>query len=103
MSRIRQVLEQRPIAGAVAYTVVGVLPLYLTSAQGPRLQSELGFGKAELGYVVAAFFLVASVASRACSRCSWGLRGWPTPSHSWGPTWRWLTTSTAGVRASASV
>lgn len=64
MKTLRRFLEQRPIAGAVTYTVVGVLPLYLTSAQTTRLQAELGFGKTEFGIMVAAFYLASSIGSR---------------------------------------
>lgn len=68
LGRVRGVLQDHPIAGAVTYTVVGALPLYLMSAQAPRLQAQLGFGKTELGYIVASFFLVSSIASRASGR-----------------------------------
>ncbi|MDP2623991.1 MAG: MFS transporter, partial [Actinomycetota bacterium] len=64
MKSLRSLLERRPVASSVAYTVVGVLPLYLTAAQAPRLQTELGFGKATFGLVIAAFYLVSSIASR---------------------------------------
>jgi predicted MFS family arabinose efflux permease len=62
---VRTFLESRPIPTAVIFTVVGVLPLYLTSAQAVRLQQELGFGKTKFGIMVACFYLVSSVASLA--------------------------------------
>jgi MFS family permease len=43
--------------------VIGVLPLYLTSAQAVRLQQELGFGRTRFGIIVACFYLVSSVTS----------------------------------------
>ena len=60
----RRVLEQQPVAAAVAYTVVGILPVYFTTAQAVRLQEELAFGRFEFGFVVASFYLVSSIASR---------------------------------------
>lgn len=49
-------IARRPIATAVVYTVAGVLPLYLTSAQAVRLQDDLAFGKTELGLTVSSFW-----------------------------------------------
>lgn len=46
------------------YTVVAVLPLYLTTAQAVRLQHELDFGRVELGLAVAFFYLASSISSR---------------------------------------
>jgi nitrate/nitrite transporter NarK len=62
---VRSFLESRPIPTAVVYTVIGVLPLYLTSAQAVRLQRDLGFGKTSFGIMVASFYLVSSVGSLA--------------------------------------
>jgi MFS family permease len=56
---VRKVLESRPIPTAVIFTVVGVLPLYLTSAQAVRLQQELSFGRTHFGIIVACFYLVS--------------------------------------------
>lgn len=64
MNRIATGLSQRPITTAIAYTVVGVFPLYLTAAQSVRLQEELGFSRTILGLVIAAFYLVSAVASK---------------------------------------
>ena len=64
MSPLRSFLGRSPVVSAVAYTVVGVLPLYLTAAQAPRVQAELGFGKTTFGVVIAAFYLSSSIASR---------------------------------------
>lgn len=61
---VRAYLHRRPMVTAVVYTVIGVLPLYLVSAQAPRLQAELGFGRSAFGVAVASFYLVSSVASR---------------------------------------
>lgn len=60
---MQRYLESRPIPTAVIFTVVGVLPLYLTSAQAVRLQQELGFGRTRFGIIVACFYLVSSVTS----------------------------------------
>ena len=61
---MRLILERHPLAAAVGYTVVGVIPMYLTSAQTVFLQRDLGFGPAEFGIIVSSFFLVSSIASR---------------------------------------
>lgn len=60
----RAVVQRRPIVAAVAYTVVGVFPLYLTAAQSVRLQGELGFARPQFGLVVGAFYLVSAIASK---------------------------------------
>lgn len=60
---MRSFLESRPIPTAVTFTVVGVLPLYLTSAQAVRLQNDLDFGRTEFGLMISCFYLVSSVAS----------------------------------------
>ncbi len=57
-------MGSRPIATAIAYTVVGVFPLYLTAAQSVRLQEELGFSRTRFGLVVGSFYLVSAVASK---------------------------------------
>src|SRR3970282_2159617 len=81
MSPLRSFLGRSPVVSAVAYTVVGVLPLYLTAAQDPRGQAELGFSKTTFGVVIAAFYLASSIASRRVGprldrlRPSPGLRG----------------------------
>jgi predicted MFS family arabinose efflux permease len=62
---VRSFLESRPIPTAVIYTVIGVLPLYLSSAQAVRLQQELNFGKTSFGIMVACFYVASSAASLA--------------------------------------
>lgn len=64
MAGIRAALQRRPLLTSVAYTVVGVLPLYLTVAQSVRLQEELGFNRTQLGLIVGAFYLMSSIASK---------------------------------------
>ncbi len=64
MTGIRGRLEARPVVTAVVYTVGGVLPLYLTSAQAVRLQQALAFDKTHFGIVVSSFFLVSAIAAR---------------------------------------
>jgi MFS family permease len=60
---VRRYLESRPIPTAVIFTVIGVLPLYLVSAQAVRLQHELGFDRTRYGIIVACFYLVSSATS----------------------------------------
>jgi len=64
MNGPRRILVGRPILVSVFYTVTGVLPLYGISASSIRLQDELGFGRTQLGLVVAAFYLISSIASK---------------------------------------
>lgn len=64
MTSLRRALGHRPILVAMIYTVAGVLPLYVISASSVRLQVELDFGRPQLGLIVAAFYLVSSIASR---------------------------------------
>lgn len=64
MTQLRARLARQPIASAVLYTVVAVLPLYFMTAQAVRLQDELDFGKVELGLAVSAFYLVSSISAR---------------------------------------
>jgi MFS family permease len=61
--RIRGLLLPFPIITAVFYTVVGAMPVYLVSAYAVRLQRDLGFGTAELGYAVSACFVAAALGS----------------------------------------
>jgi predicted MFS family arabinose efflux permease len=62
-ARARGLLLPFPIATAVFYTVIGIMPMYLVSAYALRLQRDLGFGTAELGYTVSACFVAAGVGS----------------------------------------
>lgn len=64
MNRTASVLGSRPITTAIAYTVVGVLPLYLTAAQSVRLQAELDFSRTRFGLVIGSFYLVSAIASK---------------------------------------
>lgn len=56
--------DRAPLTAAVVYTIAGVLPLYLVSAQAVTIQRDLGFGPGQLGLIVSAFFLVSSVAAK---------------------------------------
>ena len=58
-------LKERPIAVAVGYSVLGVLPLFLVSAQAVQLQRELGFGTAGLGLAVSLCFAASAAAATA--------------------------------------
>lgn len=64
MKFLRQHLERRPMVTAIVFTVLGVLPLYLTAALSVRLKQDLGFSTSQYGLVIAAFYLVSSIASR---------------------------------------
>lgn len=64
MNRAAAALGSRPITTAIAYTVVGVFPLYLTAAQSVRLQEELDFSRTRFGLVIGAFYLVSAIASK---------------------------------------
>jgi MFS family permease len=64
VNRAASALGSRPITTAIAYTVVGVFPLYLTAAQSVRLQDELDFSRTQFGLVVGSFYLVSSIASK---------------------------------------
>lgn len=71
---VTRYLGGHPMATAVTYVVIGVLPLYLTSAQFVALERDLGFTTTRLGVATALYFgLAAAVASpvgRAVHR--WG-------------------------------
>jgi MFS family permease len=54
-----------PIAAAVAVTVLGVLPAYLTGALAVQMGAELGFGAAVLGAVIAGAFLASAAGAFA--------------------------------------
>lgn len=61
--RRHPLLASRPITTSVLFTVVGAFPLFLVAAQSVRLQDELGFGTAQLGYAVSGFFVTAALTS----------------------------------------
>lgn len=60
-SPIRSFLSRHPMATAVTFVVVGVLPLYLTSAQFVALERDLGLTASRLGIATALYFGVAAV------------------------------------------
>ena len=60
-----RVLKRFPISIAVAYTAISVFPSFLVGAYAVRLQDDLGFGTAELGYTGAALFIAGSAAAAA--------------------------------------
>ncbi len=60
---LRANLSRRPLLTAVIYTGMGVLPLFLVSAQILQLEREIGFGVAQLGYATATFFGLAALAA----------------------------------------
>ncbi len=55
------ILRGRPLLTAVIYVMLGILPLYLTSAQVVSLSDELGFGTARLGIATAVHFGVGAL------------------------------------------
>lgn len=59
-----RLLTGRPLGTALVFVLVGILPLYLTSAQVVSLQAELGFGPAKLGIATALHFGLAALAAR---------------------------------------
>lgn len=77
--------------------MLGVLPLYLMSAQSVLLQQDLDFGPSRFGIVVSSFFLVSSIASRTMG--PWIDRRGPTP----GLRFAALITVTVGVLALIAV
>jgi hypothetical protein len=60
---LRRRLDKGPLLTAVVYTGVGVLPLYLVSAQVLQLDREVGFGVGRLGLATATFFGAAALAA----------------------------------------
>jgi len=65
---IRATLTRRPLYAAVIYTGVGVLPLFLISAQILQLEREIDFGVGRLGLATAAFFGAAALAANPAGR-----------------------------------
>ncbi len=57
------ILDGRPLATALLYVMIGILPLYLTSAQVLSLDADLGFGVAQLGMASALHFGIAALAA----------------------------------------
>jgi MFS family permease len=53
---------------AVAYAVLGVLPLFLVSAQSVQLQRDLGFDRAALGLAVSLCFAASALAANPAGR-----------------------------------
>ena len=58
------VLRGRPLTTAVTFVMLGILPLYLISAQVVSLSSELGFGTARLGIATATHFGVGALVAQ---------------------------------------
>ena len=58
---IRGLLMPYPISTAVLFTITGAFPLFLTGAYAVRLQDDLDFGSAELGYAVSAYFILGAI------------------------------------------
>jgi MFS family permease len=65
---LRATLTRRPLLAAVVYTGVGVLPLFLISAQILQLEREIGFGVGRLGLATAAYFGAAALAANPAGR-----------------------------------
>lgn len=65
---LRTTLTRRPLLAAVVYTGVGVLPVFLVSAQILQLEREIGFGVGRLGLATAAFFGAAALAATPAGR-----------------------------------
>lgn len=58
---LRGLLAPYPITTAVLFTITGAFPLFLTGAYAVRLQDDLHFGSAELGYAVSAYFILGTI------------------------------------------
>ncbi len=67
-NRLAIALEQHPLLTAVIYTGIGVLPLFLLSAQILQVGRELDFGVGRLGIATAAFFGSAALAANLAGR-----------------------------------
>lgn len=67
-NRLRIRLERTPLLTAVVYTGVGMLPLFLVSAQILQLDRDIGFGVAQLGLATATFFGAAALAANPAGR-----------------------------------
>jgi len=65
---LRSSLTRRPLLTAVVYTGMGVLPLYLVSAQILQLDRDLGFGVSRLGIATATFYGFAALAANVAGR-----------------------------------
>jgi predicted MFS family arabinose efflux permease len=61
---MQSLLERRPELFAALYTVSVVLPTFLTGAYAVRIQADMGFGTAELGYALSGFFVGGAIAAR---------------------------------------
>jgi MFS family permease len=59
---------RRATSVAVGYAVLGVLPLFLVSAQSVQLQRELGFNRAGLGLAVSVCFIASALAAAPVGR-----------------------------------
>jgi len=70
---LRSTLGRRPLLAAVVYTGMGVLPLFLVSAQILQLEREIGFGVGRLGLATAAFFGAAALTANPAGRLVAGL------------------------------
>jgi MFS family permease len=65
---LRSSLTRRPLLTAVVYTGMGVLPLFLVSAQILQLEREIGFGVGRLGLATATFFGAAAAVANPAGR-----------------------------------
>lgn len=65
---LRISLTRRPLLAAVVYTGMGVLPLFLVSAQILQLARDIDFGVSRLGLATATFFGAAAIAANPAGR-----------------------------------
>jgi MFS family permease len=68
VNRLKTGLSRAPLTTAVVYTGLGVLPLFLVSAQIFQLEADIGFGVASLGLATSAFFGTAALAANPAGR-----------------------------------
>ena len=61
---MHSLLGRRPALFTALYTITVILPTFLTGAYAVRIQADLAFGTAELGYALSGFFAGGAVAAR---------------------------------------
>ena len=61
-------LQTRPLLAAVVFVAVGVMPVYLTSAQVVSLDAAMGFDAGRLGIGTAIYFGLAAAAAQPVAR-----------------------------------
>lgn len=68
VSTLRRFLGRHPMVTSVTFVVVGALPLYLTSAQFPALERDIGLTTTTLGVATAVYFGMSAAAATTVGR-----------------------------------